>query len=77
MLSDAMHDMDWEKEGKMLDIMAIGCLTNHHAKQFCAFAQRIRNRCALSAIIDGKQGCRERQRIGMRFTSWRKASGRS
>jgi hypothetical protein len=56
MLSDAMQNMDWEKEGKMLEIMATGCLTNHHAKQFCAFVQRIRNRYALSAIIDGQQG---------------------
>jgi hypothetical protein len=38
-----------------LEILTFGCLSPHHATQFRAFAKQIRNRYALSAIIDGEQ----------------------
>lgn len=55
MLSDALHSYGEGITEKELEILASGCLTTHHATQFRAFIKQIRNRYALSAIIDGKQ----------------------
>ena len=55
MLSDAMKSFGDNITDKQLEILASGCLSPHHATQFRAFIKQIRNRYALSAIIDGKQ----------------------
>lgn len=55
MLSDALHSYGANITEKELEILASGCLSPHHATQFRAFVKQIRNRYALSAIIDGKQ----------------------
>lgn len=54
-LSDALHSYGENITEKDLEVLASGCLTTHHATQFRAFIKQIRNRYALSAIIDGKQ----------------------
>jgi hypothetical protein len=38
-----------------MKILASGCLSPIHATQFCAFVKNIKNRYALSAIINGSQ----------------------
>jgi len=55
MLSDAMYSYGDNIAERELEILASGCLSPHHATQFRAFVKQIRNRYALSAIIDGKQ----------------------
>ncbi|MDR3213896.1 MAG: MoxR family ATPase [Azoarcus sp.] len=55
MLSDALHSFGDKIDDRQLEILACGCLSPHHATQFRAFIKQIRNRYALSAIIDGEQ----------------------
>ena len=55
MLSDALHSYGDNITDKQLEILASGCLTPQHATHFRAFIKQIRNRYALSAIIDGEQ----------------------
>jgi len=55
MLSDAMSSYGDSITEKQLEILASGCLSPHHATQFRAFVKQIRNRYALSAIINGDQ----------------------
>jgi len=55
MLSDAMTSYGDNISEKQLEILASGCLSPHHAAQFRAFVKQIRNRYALSAIINGDQ----------------------
>lgn len=55
MLSDAMTSYGESITEKQLEILASGCLSPHHATQFRAFIKQIRNRYALSAIINGDQ----------------------
>lgn len=55
MLSDAIYSYGNKITEKQLEILASGCLSPHHATQFRAFVKQIRNRYALSAIIDGDQ----------------------
>ncbi|MDR1217112.1 MAG: MoxR family ATPase, partial [Oscillospiraceae bacterium] len=54
MLSDAIH-AHTEIDEKQLKVLAYGCLSQIHATQFCAFVTNIKNRSALSAIINGDQ----------------------
>jgi len=54
-LSDAMTSYGDNITEKQLEILAFGCLSPHHATQFRAFIKQIRNRYALSAIINGDQ----------------------
>ena len=54
MLSDVLH-AHREIDDKQLKILASGCLSVHHAMQFCAFVKNINNRYALAAIINGNQ----------------------
>jgi hypothetical protein len=54
-LSDALHSYGGSITDKQLEVLACGCLSPHHATQFRAFIKQIRNRYALSAIIDGEQ----------------------
>jgi hypothetical protein len=55
MLSDALKSYGDDIDSGQLDILASGCLSPHHATQFRAFVKQIRNRYALSAIVDGTQ----------------------
>lgn len=55
MLSDAIAGYGDDITEKQLEILASGCLSANHATQFRAFTKQIRNRYALSAIIDGSQ----------------------
>jgi len=55
MLSEALYSYGETITDKQLEIVANGCLSPHHATQFRAFIKQIRNRYALSAIIDGEQ----------------------
>ncbi len=55
MLSDALYSYGDKITEKELEILANGCLSPQHAVQFRAFIKQIRNRYALSAIIDGEQ----------------------
>jgi hypothetical protein len=54
-LSDAMRSYGDGITEKQLEVLASGCLSPHHAVQFRAFVRQIRNRYALSAILDGEQ----------------------
>ncbi len=55
MLSDAIHSYGNDITETQLGILASGCLSPNHATQFKAFIKQIRNRYALSAIINGEQ----------------------
>ncbi len=55
MFSDAIYSYGDKITEKQLEILASGCLSPHHATQFRAFVKQIRNRYALSAIINGDQ----------------------
>ncbi len=55
MLSDAIYGYGDKITEKQLEILTSGCLSPHHATQFRAFVKQIRNRYALSAIINGDQ----------------------
>jgi hypothetical protein len=55
MLSDALYSFGDGMTEQQLEIAANGCLTNAHAVQFRAFLKQIRNRYALTKIIDGEQ----------------------
>ena len=55
MLSDALYSYGDNISEKQLEILASGCLSPQHAVQFRAFVKQIRNRYALSAIINGDQ----------------------
>lgn len=54
-LSDALKSCGDEISDKQLEILASGCLSPAHVKQFCAFTKQIKNRYAVSAIISGDQ----------------------
>lgn len=54
-LSDALHSYGDNITEKQLEILTSGCLSPHHAAQFLAFVKQIRNRYALSAILNGEQ----------------------
>lgn len=53
-LSDALHEFDETVSDEMLEILAFGCLTPHHAGQFKAFIKQIRNKYALKSILKGE-----------------------
>jgi hypothetical protein len=54
-LSDALYAYGEGLEEIELDILASGCLSPSHAVQFRAFVKQLKNRYALSAILDGTQ----------------------
>ena len=54
-LSDAMHSYGDNITEKQVEVLASGCLSPQHAIQFLAFIKQIRNRYALSAILNGEQ----------------------
>jgi len=55
MLSDALTGYGENINDKQLEIITGGCLSPQHAIQFRAFIKQIKNRYALSAIINGDQ----------------------
>jgi len=55
MLSDALHSYGDDISDKQFEIISSGCLSPQHATHFRAFSKQIRNRYALSAIINGDQ----------------------
>ncbi|MDR2625103.1 MAG: MoxR family ATPase [Zoogloeaceae bacterium] len=55
MLSDALKSYGETVSDRQIETLAGGCLSPPHAAQFRAFIKQIRNRYALSAIIDGGQ----------------------
>ena len=54
-LSDALNSYGESITETQMEILALGCLSPQHATQFRAFVKQIRNRYALSAIINGEQ----------------------
>lgn len=54
-LSDAMHSYGDAITEKQLEMLVHGCLSPQHARQFLAFVKLMRNRYALSAILNGDQ----------------------
>lgn len=55
MLSDGLREFGESITDEMLEVLAFGCLTSHHAGQFKAFIKQVRNRYGLKAILDGQQ----------------------
>jgi hypothetical protein len=55
LLSDAIYSYGDGITDKELEVLTAGCLSPHHSGQFRAFIKQIRNRYALTAIIDGDQ----------------------
>ena len=54
-LSDTLKSYGENITEAQMEILASGCLSPQHAIQFRAFVKQIRNRYALSAIINGAQ----------------------
>lgn len=54
MLSDSLNQFDDEISDGMLELLAFGCLSPHHAGQFKAFIKQVRNKYALSGILKGE-----------------------
>ena len=46
MLSDSLHQFDDEISDGMLELLAFGCSSPHHAGQFKAFIKQVRNKYA-------------------------------
>ena len=55
MLSDALHSYGAALTDPVLEVLAYGALTPHHAGQFKAFARVVRNRFAIERIIKGDE----------------------
>lgn len=53
MLSDALHEFGERINDDWLEVLAIGCLSPHHATQFKGFIKQIKSKYQLSAIIKG------------------------
>lgn len=56
MLSDAMHEFGEGISDDVLETLAYGCLTPHHAGQFKAFTRQLRSRFELGRILKGEIG---------------------
>lgn len=55
-LSDALHAYGENVEDRVLETLAFGCLSPHHATQFKAFVKQLRSKYALAAILKGESG---------------------
>jgi hypothetical protein len=55
MLSDALYSYGDDITSTQLEVITGGCLSPSHAVQFRAFLKQIRNRYALTKIIEGEQ----------------------
>ncbi len=53
MLSDGLLEFGDTISDDMLEVLAFGCLTPHHAGQLKAFIKQVRSRFRLKAILDG------------------------
>jgi hypothetical protein len=53
MLSDALNEIGESISDDMLEILAFGCLSPHHAGQFKGFIKQIRNNYSLTSILKG------------------------
>lgn len=56
MLSDALHEYGDAVADDVLEALAFGCLTPHHAGQFKAFLKQTRSKFALHRILKGEVG---------------------
>jgi AAA domain (dynein-related subfamily) len=56
MLSDALHEFGERITDDWLEVLAIGCLSPHHATQFKGFIKQIKSKYQLSAILKGDIG---------------------
>ncbi len=56
MLSDALHEFGERITDEWLEVLAIGCLSPHHATQFKGFIKQIKSKYQLSAILKGDIG---------------------
>lgn len=54
-LSDTLYSYGADITQQQLEVLARGCLSAHHATQFVAFIKQIRNRYAMTAIMNGEQ----------------------
>lgn len=55
MLSDALHEYGERATDDVMEILAYGCLSPHHAGQFKAFVKQMRGQFRLNAILKGDQ----------------------
>ncbi|RAU98947.1 AAA family ATPase [Paenibacillus sp. YN15] len=56
MLSDALKEYGEQLSPGILDILAAGCLSPHHAGQFKAFYKQTQSKYRLHAILEGETG---------------------
>jgi hypothetical protein len=56
MVSDTLHEYGERLTDEVLEVVAFGCLTPHHAGQFKAFVRQLRSRYRLAAILKGEMG---------------------
>jgi hypothetical protein len=56
MLSDGLNEFGESITDTMLEVLAFGCLTPHHAGQFKAFVKQVRSRYRLNSILKGDLG---------------------
>ena len=56
MLSDALKEYGDGLSPGVLDILAAGCLSPHHAGQFKAFYKQTQSKYRLHAILEGETG---------------------
>jgi hypothetical protein len=54
MLSDALHEYGERLTDPLLEVLAFGCLSPHHAGQFKAFVKNLRSRYQLASILRGE-----------------------
>jgi hypothetical protein len=54
MLSDALHEYGERLTDGLLEVLAFGCLSPHHAGQFKAFVKNLRSRYQLASILRGE-----------------------
>jgi hypothetical protein len=54
MLSDALHEYAGKLDDTLLEVLAYGCLSPHHAGQFKAFVKHLRTRYQLQSILKGE-----------------------
>src|SRR5262249_54465600 len=54
MLSDALHEYGDRINEQVLELLAYGCLSPHHATQFKGFVRQLRSRFTLASIIKGE-----------------------
>jgi MoxR-like ATPase len=56
MLSDALHEYGETLPDEVLEVLAYGCLSPHHAGQLKAFVKQTRSQFALNRILKGEMG---------------------